>query len=655
MDIVIILKILIPFFLYLVLLQFVAKIVYKNMLEKSTKNKVTTESGLAQKKSSVYTSNLTYTDKLEEIPFKRSNQFESLEKRLTIGSTFFRIHFSWTLIITLIFGISIVSHQSNPDSLESIFYDNSSTLQPILILSYSSMIIAIAGGHLYYYIRDNALPILYQIFVVILITLSVFIFSDFIHKPVYILISVGIYLIILSVTILTIKELAHPKDLSINLVILRVFGNYKNMGLIFGRLIKRWKYIGAHYTIVDPSYIKYYYRFWGPKNLTNSLEVIFILTLIFIVYGVFNFFFWDFELIPIQYNTYFEFGLPVLVFTVTLFIVKRNIKRNFLDSAGAIGFKVQKHNSKNPRKNYQYSELPIYCFENIWKPALNELKDVGDVVLMDLRGFSDSNRGCKYEIEFIVDHINIQNVLVLVDNKTKINVFDLFQEKFRNMDNESPNRFLQKPKIKLLDVEKYRTTLFPGLRIIRREIVNNIVNILLYSSLEGSAKEKFIHTEKLYTHQNNLKPPPKNKFKEFFKGSFLGFFIACIINVFLFYSVYPLEYFEKINYFDPHENIFPIILIFSVFGALFSSIPSGFCWVIAKVNRKIVLVGTLLGYVFGFTAFLMTLKEGDLSFSVFNDIFYKAVSMGIAGEITGTLLALVIFKLHFSNTKLVLR
>lgn len=56
------------------------------------------------------------------------------------------------------------------------------------------------------------------------------------------------------------------------------------------------------------------------------------------------------------------------------------------------------------------------CFEDTWQRTLALLLRHTDVVLMDLRGFSQENRGCLFEIERLVEHALLERAFFVLDD-----------------------------------------------------------------------------------------------------------------------------------------------------------------------------------------------------------------------------------------------
>ncbi|MYM62809.1 hypothetical protein [Pseudomaricurvus sp. HS19] len=60
----------------------------------------------------------------------------------------------------------------------------------------------------------------------------------------------------------------------------------------------------------------------------------------------------------------------------------------------------------------------LFCYQDTWQSALPSLLRSGEMVLMDLRGFSDAAAGCREELNFIAAHVPAEQCLLLVDSST---------------------------------------------------------------------------------------------------------------------------------------------------------------------------------------------------------------------------------------------
>ena len=95
--------------------------------------------------------------------------------------------------------------------------------------------------------------------------------------------------------------------------------------------------------------------------------------------------------------------------------------------------------------------------------VLSRLVEESEVVLMDLRSFSDQNAGCKFEIAELINLVSIERVIFVTD-KTTDEVFmrQTMTEAWNTMNSTSPNR-LSTGKLKLLEYTGSRSFEFNNL------------------------------------------------------------------------------------------------------------------------------------------------------------------------------------------------
>lgn len=60
----------------------------------------------------------------------------------------------------------------------------------------------------------------------------------------------------------------------------------------------------------------------------------------------------------------------------------------------------------------------FFCYDDTWEAVLSRLVVESDVVLMDLRGFSQERKGCLREIDELINVVPLQRVVMVVDETT---------------------------------------------------------------------------------------------------------------------------------------------------------------------------------------------------------------------------------------------
>ena len=258
------------------------------------------------------------------------------------------------------------------------------------------------------------------------------------------------------------KENKHFPNLS--LLILRVFGDKKQVLLTFGRITNFWKHIGVWFTVVDPSFIARKYR-------TFTFRTFFTLLFIFIIA-----FFIGMNLAPhiapiikslapVGHASDAEIeefaiipGILIawfLYFRYWKFMTSRSYAKNKDD----IQKKIDRVMSKPRKTDMTFKNLPMFCYANTWKIAVNEFIKNSKVILMDLRGFSSERKGCEYEIDFLLDTFKINGVIFLVDVASdKDLVQRTITERWEYLRVNSPNLNIDMPTAKIFTSDSQNET-----------------------------------------------------------------------------------------------------------------------------------------------------------------------------------------------------
>jgi hypothetical protein len=92
----------------------------------------------------------------------------------------------------------------------------------------------------------------------------------------------------------------------------------------------------------------------------------------------------------------------------------------------------------------------FFCHDDTWQMTLRRLEKDSDVVLMDLRSFSQSNRGCVFEIHELLDVVPLHHIVFVVDRTTDEHfVAQVFADAWAAVTKGSPNWNDPAPRIRL--------------------------------------------------------------------------------------------------------------------------------------------------------------------------------------------------------------
>lgn len=103
-----------------------------------------------------------------------------------------------------------------------------------------------------------------------------------------------------------------------------------------------------------------------------------------------------------------------------------------------------------PDNDGSFRVTEFFCRDTIWKEVLVRLVCISNVALLDLRSFSEIYKGCQYEIQQVVNHIDILKVIVLIDEHTNIDFLKTtFINAFKNQQLSSPKLKSERPQVQL--------------------------------------------------------------------------------------------------------------------------------------------------------------------------------------------------------------
>ena len=95
---------------------------------------------------------------------------------------------------------------------------------------------------------------------------------------------------------------------------------------------------------------------------------------------------------------------------------------------------------KLPDPDGRYRVNDFLCHADTWQPTMRRLADDSDVVLMDLRSFSQGNRGCAYELRVLLDAVPVGRIVLLIDATTdRVLLEELLHDMWRTLAPTSPN------------------------------------------------------------------------------------------------------------------------------------------------------------------------------------------------------------------------
>jgi len=95
------------------------------------------------------------------------------------------------------------------------------------------------------------------------------------------------------------------------------------------------------------------------------------------------------------------------------------LSRQFLPDSKAVAQRIQSLDTEPSRDGY-YSVNDLFCHDNTWRLALEQLAHHSDQILMDLRSFSEHRKGCIHEINALFKLVPVEQFRFVIDPTTDL-------------------------------------------------------------------------------------------------------------------------------------------------------------------------------------------------------------------------------------------
>lgn len=94
------------------------------------------------------------------------------------------------------------------------------------------------------------------------------------------------------------------------------------------------------------------------------------------------------------------------------------------------------------------------CHADTWQMTMRRLARGSKATLMDLRSFSPANQGCQYELEQLLDLVDLRRVVFLTDDTTDQSFLEATLHRlWQNAAADSPNRAAARPTVRFFSAE----------------------------------------------------------------------------------------------------------------------------------------------------------------------------------------------------------
>lgn len=103
--------------------------------------------------------------------------------------------------------------------------------------------------------------------------------------------------------------------------------------------------------------------------------------------------------------------------------VSGRLRSRFIAGADQVHEKAQQIDTvRDPDGRFRTTKF--FCHEDTWRVTLSELLRRSDLVLMDLRGFSEGHQGCLFELEQLAVQRLISRTLFIADSETDVSLLE---------------------------------------------------------------------------------------------------------------------------------------------------------------------------------------------------------------------------------------
>ena len=119
--------------------------------------------------------------------------------------------------------------------------------------------------------------------------------------------------------------------------------------------------------------------------------------------------------------------------------LSRKLARRFIDTPEALQTRLSQMDCE-PDQDGRFRVNEFFCRDDTWRDVLSLLVRESKVILMDLRGFTDQDKGCLHEIGELVNLVPLAHVQFIVDEKTEPALLEHMQASWNSMSSTSPNR-----------------------------------------------------------------------------------------------------------------------------------------------------------------------------------------------------------------------
>jgi hypothetical protein len=132
--------------------------------------------------------------------------------------------------------------------------------------------------------------------------------------------------------------------------------------------------------------------------------------------------------------------------------VSGKLDRRFIDNGRTLDLRIDQMDLA-PDREGQFRVTEFFCHDDTWKMTLARLAEDSDAVLMDLRGFSQANAGCVFEIHEIFNVVPLARAVFAIDDSTdQAFMRQTMERAWHQLKDRSPNRRLAAGNVALVQI-----------------------------------------------------------------------------------------------------------------------------------------------------------------------------------------------------------
>lgn len=133
------------------------------------------------------------------------------------------------------------------------------------------------------------------------------------------------------------------------------------------------------------------------------------------------------------------------------------LSRSFVKSDDDLARRMDRIDMRpDPDGRYRVNEF--FCHADTWQPTMRTLAKGSKAVLMDLRGFTETNQGCAYELQQLLDMVPLDRIVLVIDETTDRALLEhMLQGMWQALSPTSPNVETDDATLRALSVAKKST------------------------------------------------------------------------------------------------------------------------------------------------------------------------------------------------------